>query len=1237
MCSEYERLFQDTLIDERRQRHLQDRIRQLIVKKDERTGGGGGYKRHYGNTTTATMSSSSSGGGGTTTMSSGSSAETGPSRTSSRRRSNPALISRPAPIINPINTLPGSIGGRASYRHIENGKEVPSPPAWLQQPWRPSGALFRGGGAPTTTTTAASSVSNGGGGGARTPPSTGGGGCISSSKGNGVLPSCATAPNRLGLNVNLPGTLLRQIELKSRDKPRTRITQASQRSPWRPPGPNDKVSHTVREERVEWTPAAVAPPLQQWHLIGGAEEYIDGDEFMMEHQQQYEEEEEVMSSSSSDPNTAFAQQRPVRHAPSSSAVLNSEAYHNKDYYHNQGPPTAAAPGAYTAGNHDTFEYEEGREKDDDDDDDDSGGGYHPLSYHHPQQQQQLQKRQWSAAHVQQQPPSTTSASNHQHMYAAAAAAVHHDDDDDDEAYPSPAESSEEVGDVSSGSEVPPYYVPWSGLSHSNKNDDFEAATTHSEYQHQHPYNGNSTDTPVQLLPHISHTTSGFGNVPLPGGRNAVGAAGSTTTAAIRGEVERNQPGVPAQARALPPLPHQQQQQQPPRQSRASLEQLTTAAAAVASAVAAGGRRERGERMRTGGSVPPHRPSSSAAAAAAAARNSGSGGAPAVAAPAGTFFTPRGGFVPAPVVPPPSQSRSGAVTSMPGQRLEQKPASKRPGVQGSRRETTTTTTPRYEAGGDGSTATAVHDEMNYGHKMNHHPSGVHGSGDNNNTNSNNNNNGLHRLPAGVAPLLSPASAAAVADSLPPAAITAFNKLFVDRTTGEILTATTAATTTTSSSGGGNSASPTNEEAVSMGYVPSGVSLHQLLAAAAETVESDDDNDDLPSKERRSRSTEVLSSGGEAGQYSPLDLVVLVAAHAKRLKRDAAAAEGDVAMPSGGDGGGIENGGGGTATSLKAKAPPPPAPPLPPGSGKAAPPPPPPLPPGSKKAAPPPPPPLPGAAKKAAPPPPPPLPGAAKKAAPPPPPPMPGAAKKGAPPPPPPMPGAGGKKAPPPPPPPPGAKGKGAPPPPPMPGKKLEQEQQPANVAPPPEPEPPRRKLKALHWDKLKAAQEGTVWHRPPTTEEVESQPRIDFEELESLFQILEISNVAKQVGSTKVEEIRLVEQRRAHNICIELSGIRKPFAEIKAALLSMDDRALTVEQLQALSRAVPDDTERRDIEDYLAGRHPKHPKMSDTSRLGTVERYFAEIKDVPRVGQRIASLLFARTYNATKETVRCIHA
>ena len=317
------------------------------------------------------------------------------------------------------------------------------------------------------------------------------------------------------------------------------------------------------------------------------------------------------------------------------------------------------------------------------------------------------------------------------------------------------------------------------------------------------------------------------------------------------------------------------------------------------------------------------------------------------------------------------------------------------------------------------------------------------------------------------------------------------------------------------------------------------------------------------------------------------------------------------------------------STKAAAPPPPPPPMP---GSKGPPPPPPPMPGSK-GPPPPPPPMPGS--KGPPPPPPPMPGS--KGPPPPPPPMPGS--KGPPPPPPPMPGS--KGPPPPPPPMPGSKGPPPPPPPPpMPGASGSSSKPGSGPSAPPMPTaapipraasaPPSIKLKQLHWDKLKVADENTVWRRASVSSEGEPDALIDFDELENLFQILEVKS--NGIRAKKGEEVLFVDQKRAYTISIELSGIRKPFEEIKEALMNADDSSLTVDNLHALSRALPEPNELRDIDDYLRGKHIKYRGISDSRRLGIVERYFAEIRDVPRLEQRIKCMLFARTAESTLEKV-----
>lgn len=55
---------------------------------------------------------------------------------------------------------------------------------------------------------------------------------------------------------------------------------------------------------------------------------------------------------------------------------------------------------------------------------------------------------------------------------------------------------------------------------------------------------------------------------------------------------------------------------------------------------------------------------------------------------------------------------------------------------------------------------------------------------------------------------------------------------------------------------------------------------------------------------------------------------------------------------------------------------------------------------------------------------------------------------------------------------------------------------------------------------------------------------------------------------------------------------------------------------------------------LQGKHPKHKGESDPSLLGTVERYFIEIMDIPRLQARIDCFVFLRTFVANADRVRC---
>lgn len=158
---------------------------------------------------------------------------------STRRRSS-LTRGEPAPIVNPINTLPtGHLASMmASAPAAPMGQRASE--AGIPE-WKPSGALFRA--PPRPAASVARSASTGGG----TTSS------LSLSVSLGPRPSSAesVATASEALPVNVESVRARQIELQGRKPSR----KSPQKSPWRPPGLNDKVAPTRRIERAEWTPA----------------------------------------------------------------------------------------------------------------------------------------------------------------------------------------------------------------------------------------------------------------------------------------------------------------------------------------------------------------------------------------------------------------------------------------------------------------------------------------------------------------------------------------------------------------------------------------------------------------------------------------------------------------------------------------------------------------------------------------------------------------------------------------------------------------------------------------------------------------------------------------------------------------------------------------------------------------------------------------------------------------------
>ncbi|KAK4962639.1 hypothetical protein LTR10_000266 [Elasticomyces elasticus] len=217
--------------------------------------------------------------------------------------------------------------------------------------------------------------------------------------------------------------------------------------------------------------------------------------------------------------------------------------------------------------------------------------------------------------------------------------------------------------------------------------------------------------------------------------------------------------------------------------------------------------------------------------------------------------------------------------------------------------------------------------------------------------------------------------------------------------------------------------------------------------------------------------------------------------------------------------------------------------------------------------PPPPPMPGFGGP--PPPPPPMMPGFSGMAPPPPPPMPGFGNSA--PPPPPMPGFLGG-APPPPPPPPGF-GNGGPPPPPgapplpggLKGGYLPQPIFTGSAAMGAIAPRPKKKLKALHWEKIDSP-EITMWglHTPTHEQKEEKYQELSrkgiLDELEKLFMAKEIKAIGKTSGKAKTDKKQLISRDLSHTMQIAFNKLKnRDNDEVVRMIIHCDKEILDDEQ------------------------------------------------------------------------------
>ncbi|KAG0232219.1 hypothetical protein BGX31_005209 [Mortierella sp. GBA43] len=162
--------------------------------------------------------------------------------------------------------------------------------------------------------------------------------------------------------------------------------------------------------------------------------------------------------------------------------------------------------------------------------------------------------------------------------------------------------------------------------------------------------------------------------------------------------------------------------------------------------------------------------------------------------------------------------------------------------------------------------------------------------------------------------------------------------------------------------------------------------------------------------------------------------------------------------------------------------------------------------------------------------------------------------------------------------------------------------------------PSRPMKQLYWNKLPVGNiTRTVWKDIFDSSSDVKTIELDFEEIDEIFCKNQPASVASNNGLEKKKNVSLLNHNRANNIGIMLSRIKLSYPEMRLALLKILDADLSIENLKAIKQYVPTNDEVELIKDY----------DGDFEILGSAEKFYRQIVDIPRLSERLGAMIFRR--------------
>jgi len=172
------------------------------------------------------------------------------------------------------------------------------------------------------------------------------------------------------------------------------------------------------------------------------------------------------------------------------------------------------------------------------------------------------------------------------------------------------------------------------------------------------------------------------------------------------------------------------------------------------------------------------------------------------------------------------------------------------------------------------------------------------------------------------------------------------------------------------------------------------------------------------------------------------------------------------------------------------------------------------------------------------------------------------------------------------------------------------------------ETPKPKLKALHWDKVKASSDRAMaWDHLKS-----SSFQLDEEMIETLFMVNSSSLTPKDNSRPTMlnQENRVLDPKKSQNIAILLRALNVTIDEVCEALLEGNADTLGTELLESLLKMAPTKEEERNLKEF---------KDESPIKLGPAEKFLKAVLDIPFAFQRVDAMLYIANFDSEVEYLK----